>query len=348
MGAVGCGASCPPNATLHGGQPPSARAQWCERDGVKVTEPAPAATNEVLGVYRPTSRGRALDGAYIDWHASGNLRSHGNFTLRGNRALANGVWTFYRADGTPAVTGRYVFGVPVGCFAVWVDGGERLTFEARGGELVKHKCAPPRSADAEAIAERYRRDKSGKLTAEQFSFGVGFLATPNSVPATSPDLMQPESTARYNARIELRRAINRFKVGLSASVIGTDLVRTWSSSAALLGGLSLVPRWRPFDVEVSAELGVKLYSSLPRIDEDRVGTTERFFTPYGGLQLAAGYRFAQYASVYLAVLAQHDLTYREERFSRYCDPLTCVDIPATWNIGGGFVAGMLQLRLLVQ
>jgi len=348
--STACATSCPVGSSLKGGVPPNGSAQWCQRPGTSAANTATgAAKNQVLGVHRPQNQGRMLVGPYSDWHANGHLRSHGEFAMRGGRSVANGVWTFWTKDGKRAVEGRYVFGYPAGCFAVWTDRTERLTFAASAGTLVKQKCTPPRSPVATRLAERYRRARLGQAVPERFSAAVGFMLSPSSIPVDSADLAQPKANVQQSLRVAFRRNVGWGKLGIAATVMGTDERRTWNASTGLLGSVSLLPNHKHFDVELSAELGVRMYSVLPRLTADRpASTSERFFTPYTGAQAAGGYRLNEYISIYAALLAQVDLPRTTKSVSKYCDPFSCVGMESEWDIGGSFLGAMIQVRFLVR
>ncbi len=345
---AGCGTSCPVGSSLRGATPPAGQAQWCQRQGAAEPTKPPAAKNEVLGSYRPHTQGKLLVGPYTDWHANGLLRAAGAFELRAGISAATGVWTFFDETGRRAVEGRYVAGYPVGCFAVWTDRRERLTFAARAGRLRKVPCTPPRSPVASRLAEKYRRAKLGQIVPELFSIAVGFMVSPNSVPVDSDQLMQPDAAAQHSVRMGLRRKLDWAKLGVVAGVISTDEARSWIASAAALGSVSLLPNNRRFDVELSSELGVRMFSVWPHINATlTANTSERFVTPYIGAQVAGGYHLTETLSIYAAVLAQQDLPRTVTRLSRVCTA-SCVSMEYEWDVGGGFVGALLQLRVVVR
>jgi hypothetical protein len=311
----------------------SARAAGPESD--------PAAAFRSIGpppIPLPPTRAAGDAGPRTDYHPNGRPRSHGLYVTLGDRAVAQGVFTFWTANGNRQSQGRYAEGKPVGCFAVWMAGGERITGFADDGGLRVASCEPPRDAAAEVleVAHGGGADAQVDLTFETF------VAPGASVGArTHYTTDDPKMRAAIMAL--WRQRVGPWRLGGAAAARPAEDGYTGISGSGLAGWGRRATSW--LDLEVWSELGLLWVHAKPEIADQREGV-ENVWTPFAAAHGEAAWRIAQEveltAGARLEVRYPREI-YRQTIFCRApCDPRF-----DTWHMGGvaaGFVVG---LRFLV-
>lgn len=354
LALVGCSQTCPPGTTLVGGPPPKALSQFCSGSSSTITHLRTGRSYEdVLGIARPTARGDVVDGPATEWYADGTIKSHGAFSIIEGQSVPDGVWTFWYASGERKIQGRYADGVPVGCFGVWDTAGAVRTFVSVDGAFQPSDCAIFVDKEASRLAARYggpafEGADDASLGGEVFSAAVEIGASPDSLPITADELTQPDVPIKQDLRVSLRRRVNWLKVGGVAGVTITDRREDWRASFGGLASVSIPTGIDRIDIELSTEVGARMYSALPRMDDARAVNPEQFFLAYGGAQAAFGVRVTDNLGLYTVLHAESDLARTTTRSSKWCGTFSCGSSDATWQVGGTQLAAALQLRFLVK
>jgi hypothetical protein len=308
---------------------------------------------DVLGIAHPTARGDVVDGPATEWYADGTIKSHGAFTLVDGASVPDGVWTFWYPSGERNIQGRYAEGVPVGCFGVWDAAGAARTYVHVDGAFQESDCTIFIDRQASELAERYGGPaldytEDPGLGAETFSAAIEVGASPSSLPIAADELTQPDVPIQQDLRVSLRRRAGWLKLGGVAGVTITDRREDWRASFGGLASVSIPTGVDRIDIELSTEIGTRLYSALPRMDEWQAVGPEHFLLAYGGAQAAFGVRLTDEIGLYTVLHAESDLGRTTTRSSKWCGPFACGSSEATWHVGGTQLAAALQLRFLVK
>lgn len=354
LAASACSQTCPPGTTLVGGPPPKALSQFCSGSHTTIAHLRAGGNYEdVLGIAFPTARGDVVDGPATEWYPDGTIKSHGGFTIVEGRSVPDGVWTFWYPSGERKIQGRYADGVPVGCFGVWDAAGAVRTFVPVEGTFKSSGCTIVLDRNASQLAARYGgpaydEPADTSLGGETFSAAIEVGTSPNDLPLSADELTQPDVPIQQDLRVSLRRRVSWLKVGAVAGVTITDRRDDWRASLGGLASVSIPTGVDRIDVELSTEVGSRLYSALPRMNEFNAIHSERFFVPYGGAQAAFGVRLTDELGLYTVLHAEADISRTTERSSKWCGTFACGTSDATWHVGGTALAAALQLRFLVD
>ncbi len=312
----------------------------------------PAAESDTSSAFRsvgpripvPPVRPAAVGGGRTDSYANGRPRSHGFYAVRGDRAVANGGFTFWTADGDRQSQGRYREGQPVGCFAVWLPGGTRVTgFPAQGG-LRPADCDPPPHPAAEVLelAHGGVGDPIVDLTLETFMAPGASVGARTSRYATD----DPDMIAAVMAL--WRRRVGPWRFGGAASVRPAEDGYAGITGSGLAGWGRRATGW--LDLEVWSELGLLWVHAKPQLEDHR-NAVEDVWTPFAAAQGEVAWRIGK--AVQLTAGGRFEVRYpraidRQTIFctgstmSAYCDPI--ID---TWRMGGIAAGGVVGLRFLV-
>lgn len=287
----------------------------------------------------PPVRPAGEAGGRTAYWANGRLRSHGFYVARGDRSVASGVFTFWTADGRRQGQGRYQDGRPVGCFAMWLADGTRLTGFPDQGSLRPADCDAPShpAADVLEVAHGEVGEPIVDLSFQTFIAPWSSLGARTSKYATS----DPEMTGAL--MILWRRRLDALRLGGSAGVRGAEYGYYGITATGLGGWGRQLTSW--LDVEAWGELGVLFMQAKPQLADKREGR-EYLWTPVSAAQAEAAFRLGD--SLELTAAARLELRYprsvdRQTVFCRApCDPM--ID---TWKTGGLAAGLVVGLRFLV-
>ncbi len=310
--------------------------------GAAGAESDPASAFRSVGVPRivvPPPRAVSEAGVRTQYYANGRPRSHGRYVAVGERALADGVWTYWQTDGSRRSQGRFQRGEPVGCFAIWLPRGQRVTGLAERGEFRPGACVPPGDSAVEVLEAAHG---TGAPAVVDIGFET-FLApwSPLGARTSKYATDDPHMTGALMAL--WRRHVGEARFGGSAGVRGAEFGYYGLTAAGLAGWGRQLTGW--LGVEAWGELGLLFMQAKPQLEDHREGR-EYLWTPIIAGEAEAAWRLA--TSLELTTGVRLELRYprsvdRQTVFCRApCDAMT--DTWKTSGIAAGLVVG---LRFLV-
>ncbi len=353
---VACHRTCPAGATLHGSPPPAGFAQWCERGGRRLENlPVPGRTfNATLGIPEPTASSGLLDGPMTEWHANGRVKSHGKFVVQNGKSVPHGIWSFWYPSGKRLSVGRYHYGDPVACFAGWDADGEMTTYLPTGDRLRKAKCRAEIDPEASQLAESYASGSTPASSADPnvspvFVLGLGSMLSRSTLGIHADGLAPVAAELRASYWVSLRRNFGRLSLALGHGYWWTNNDATSNLVVALLPGFKAF-RSGPFTLELSAELGTRVYGVRPL---ELYGTGEygqdadraHLWTLYGGLHLGFGFTVTRYLSVHASAFWRHDLPREIRRSHSFGFGTTSRTYEVDWELDSQVVGALLELRI---
>ena len=287
----------------------------------------------------PPALAASETGPRTDYYSNGRPRSHGLYVMRGDRSVAQGVFTFWAADGRRQSQGRYADGQPVGCFAVWLAGGQRITGFAEQGGLRVASCDPPSHAAADVIEDAHGEGGEPIIDLSFQSFVAPWspLGARTSKYATS----DPEMTGAL--MVLWRRHVGEARFGGAAGVRGAEYGYYGLTATGLGGWGRRLSSW--LAVDAWGELGILFMQAKPQLEDHREGR-EYLWTPLSAAQAEASWRVS--SSLEVTTAARFELRFprsvdRQTIFCRApCDPMT-----DTWKTGGIAAGVVLGFRFLV-
>lgn len=292
----------------------------------------------------PPARPAGESGARTDYYSDGHLRSHGPYVARGERAVAHGVFTFWTASGKRQVQGRYQDGQPVGCFAVWLPGGTRVTGFPDQGRLRPADCDPPGHQAAEVLEVV----RGGTGEAEVDLTFEAFIAPGASVGARTSRYATDDPEIIGALMAIWRRRVGPWRFGGAASARPADDGYAGITFSGLAGwGRPLNCR---FDLDVWSELGLLWVHAKPRLEDHR-NSLEDVWTPFAAVQGEIGWRIGH--EVELTAGARFEVRYPREIYRQtvFCSgsrpTSSCDSLYDTWRMGGIAAGGVLGIRFLV-
>lgn len=283
-------------------------------------------------------------GGKSDFYANGRLRSHGFYAARGDRAVAHGVFTFWTSDGNRQAQGLYQEGQPVGCFAVWMPDGTKVTGFPDQGGLRPAACEPPHHPAAEVLelAHGGAGDPIVDLTFETFVAPGASVGARTTRYATD----DPEFMAAVMAI--WRRRVGPWRFG------GAVGARPAEDGYAGITGAGLAGWSRPVNcrlgLEVWSELGLLWVHAKPQLEDHR-NAVEDIWTPFAAAQGEVAWRISQ--SVELTAGGRFEVRYPRKIYRQtiFCAGGTptapCDALFDTWRMGGIAAGGILGVRFLV-
>jgi hypothetical protein len=284
---------------------------------------------------------------YYPYYPNGRLRSHGYYAVRGDRAVARGVFTFWTAAGTRQAQGRYQDGLPVGCFALWLRGGARVTGLADQGDLRPADCEPPSHPAAEVL--ELEHGGAGDPVVD-VSFET-FVAPGASVGARTTRYATDDPEIIAAVMAIWRRHVGAWRFGGAASVRPAEDSYGGITGSGLAGWGRQATSW--LDLEVWSELGLLWVHARPELEDHR-SAVENVWTPFAAVQGEVALRIGR--EIELTAGGRFELRYPRNiyRQTSFCAGGTAGGLPApcdtlfdTWRMGGIAAGAVLGLRFLV-
>jgi len=336
--------TCPSGTTLGVAQRADGRVEWCTaHDPALQNLPVPGRTlDAATQLQDPGAMPGGFEGPFTAWYANGKLRAHGSYRDEGTRSVPDGLWVFWRPDGTRSLAGHYQRGTAVGCFAVWDEHGIEHVGVAVAGVVHEQACTPV-GEDELAIIEG--RVPTPVPRAPWADASVMLLAGPGDIGARTPG-QDVNHGMPFTARATARVRLGHWRIGPSVGYAPGGDANDSVISAALGGawGMQLHPR-------IEAEIGAEVGGERITVDAFRGGKEALEPLVFSSPVVAANATLAFALSPVLTAIAgvrvedapEHD----EQRDTIYV-PVTGGATRETWQVGGFAVNAMIGLRLLVR
>jgi len=285
-----------------------------------------------------------LEGPFTSWYPDGKLRAHGGYRSEGASSVPDGLWVFWKPDGTRALAGHYQRGTPVGCFSVWDASGVEHIGIATAGIVHEQPCAAPSEAEL-AIVEG--RVPTPEPSAPWGDASVAGFVGPNGIGATAPSQdVAHGMTLAFSA--SARKYLGRLRLGPFAGVrLGDD-----AGDGAYVAGAGVaweLPRFHPrIDSEIGAEIGV----ARILVNPERVGKIANqplvFWSTLPAIQATFAIALTPAIAATAALRVEGVPAFGVAGTSTYCSFTACdAPVTETWQVGGFAYGATLGLRLLL-
>jgi hypothetical protein len=350
---AGCHSVCPKGATLKGSGPPGGTAQWCEledtdpRSAVPTFGRSPAGggviADTTLGITRPAAHGRVIEGPSIEWHPHYTIASYGRYRAEGRASVPHGVFTFWHRDGRRHAQVTYDLGEPVGCAGMWDERGELRTGFVDGDRFRGAPCEL--EIDEEATEIALHNGFPTRRDLPQVEIDVGTLLAGGELPFASAEIPGASHEPGIRAAVT-HPLVEVVAFGFTAHFMPTDGPHGAAGIAPLMTLAAPTP-WSRAHLRASAETGIRLYTTRPRVDG--LIAEQRTFVPtlYGALTLRLGVTLTRRLELQLGALLAHDVPRTVTRGNIHCveDGYYCFNHVPTWRTGGTTAGALLQLRV---
>lgn len=352
LAGAGCAetaATCPLGTKLTTDQQRGGRAEWCvaEDSAMQSVPVIGKLSTESIALGHPQPMSGGVQGPYTSWYAGGALESHGHYATVGGRSLPDGVWTFWKPDGSLWVVGAYDHGQPSGCFATWDAWGARVTGSVKGDELKAEPCTPP-SDDEAAVLDGRVKPVAKPPAAVRADLSVEGMGGPNHLGISNPDQLEANPTATYSFQVDARVRAGRWRIGPE---VGVRLVDNDGGTGYLAGatlGYELPKLQRRLESEVALDLAVQhtRFSAQRRCIPGNA--VETFWAPVPAAELRVAFEMSPSLAAVAGLRVEGAPAYASARDVKYCVSGCTETVPETWDVGGFSYGLTLGLRLLVR
>jgi hypothetical protein len=338
--------TCPSGTKLVAQQKPEGRAEWCAvtESTSAVIPPTSRVFEGTLGIGQLPAMPGGVNGPYSGWYPDGTLKSHGRYVDVGARSVAEGLWAFWRADGSRWVMGLYHRGEPAGCFVEWGEDGTRRTGIVVGTEFRAAPCKPPPD-DEMAVLEGHRRELASAGWAD---FSLTAFAGPNRLGASNGNLAIPDPDSTFALALTPRARIGRWRVGPTVGMRPGDD----QTGMAYVLGAQVGWQLPSFHPRVETEVAADIAAQYIRVDAVRPRNggiaSVHFWSPLLALQARAAFVLSPTLSAILGARVEGTPARSVGRDTVYCDFACFAPVHETWDVGGLGYGVTLGLSLTLR
>ena len=305
IAVTACSNRCPTGTTPAGLAAPAGTAQWCEASAQPAQAPSTSpeateaaevteATEATEGVnwpgLPPATDGRALQGPMTTWTAGGELQSHGEFIIDANGVShADGLWTFWHANGHVRSRGHFAGGLPVGCVSRWDEDGTAHTGRWNSEQLV-YEDVPCKGPTKTGLRELESELEDERTDTVKFDLALSTLVIGGGFGIRNDGYVVGNPNMTSNVEFALRRHVGKLR-------LGAVVAQRWSDDGDHDGWLAAATTAYPIpsfhekvNLEGSVALGVQRTFANLKLREDPDFESVNplvFFGLYAALELQA-------------------------------------------------------------